>query len=226
MRAAAAMAAQTTILGFGSLLSETSSRLTFPDLENFRLVRVPDYRRVTQHPASIFFQRGIADVGRRGWCSLSAEPNAGSSFVACAFEVVFAGEQRAAYELREEEFDVVAAPYTTLDGAPAGEGLLCAQWTDEAYRAKYGDAVFEERYGTYGVDRIWGWERDCGSTPCPVYLRHCVLAAEKGGPVAHDSFLDETWLVDRETTVRAFLAKHPEVMATRPPPALEGRYSG
>lgn len=101
MRAAAAMAAQTTILGFGSFLSETSSRLTFPDLENFRLVRVPDYRRVMQHPASIFFQRGIADVGRRDWCSLSAEPNAGSSFVACAFEVVFAGEQRAAYELRE-----------------------------------------------------------------------------------------------------------------------------
>ena len=48
--------AKTTILGFGSLLSEQSSRLTFPDLENFRLVRVPNYRRLMQHPASIFFQ--------------------------------------------------------------------------------------------------------------------------------------------------------------------------
>ena len=67
--------------------------------------------------------------------------------MACAFEVVFEGEQRAAYELREEEFHVVSAPYTTLDGAPAGEGLLCAQWTDEGYREKYGDAVYEERYG-------------------------------------------------------------------------------
>ena len=41
-----AAVAQTTILGFGSLLSEQSSRLTFPDLENFRLVRVPNYRRL------------------------------------------------------------------------------------------------------------------------------------------------------------------------------------
>ena len=54
-----AAVAQTTILGFGSLLSEQSSRLTFPDLENFRLVRVPNYRRLMQHPASIFFQRGM-----------------------------------------------------------------------------------------------------------------------------------------------------------------------
>ena len=63
-------------------------------------------------------------------------------------------------------------------------------------------------------------------TPCPVYLRHCVLAAEKCGDAARDSFLDETFLVDRSTTVRQHLAAHPEVMATRPPPELEGRYSG
>ena len=172
-----AAVAQTTILGFGSLLSEQSSRLTFPDLENFRLVRVPDYRRLMQHPASIFFQRGIADPQKMNWCSLSAEPCPGSSFVACAFEVVFEGEQRAAYELREEEFHVVSAPYTTLDGSSVeGEGLLCAQWTDEGYREKYGDAVYEERYGKYGVQQIWGWPRDCGATPCPVYLRHCLCA--------------------------------------------------
>ena len=47
-----------TILGFGSLLSEQSSRTTFPDLTNFRLGRVRNYRRVFGHPASIFFQRG------------------------------------------------------------------------------------------------------------------------------------------------------------------------
>lgn len=52
-----------TILGFGSLLSEKSARLTFPHLANFRLGRVgPKYRRVFGHPASIFFQRDIADL--------------------------------------------------------------------------------------------------------------------------------------------------------------------
>ncbi len=51
-----------TILGFGSLLSQKSSRVTFPTLRNFRLGRVRDHRRVFAHPASIFFQRGIANL--------------------------------------------------------------------------------------------------------------------------------------------------------------------
>jgi hypothetical protein len=41
-----------TILGFGSLMSVKSARLTFPDLENFCLGRVPDHRRVFAHPAN------------------------------------------------------------------------------------------------------------------------------------------------------------------------------
>jgi hypothetical protein len=35
-----------TIAGFGSLLSETSARSTFPNLQNFRLARVRGFRRV------------------------------------------------------------------------------------------------------------------------------------------------------------------------------------
>ena len=71
------------IIGFGSLLSgkavifiigmydryilspyiETSARSTFgEELTNFRLARVQNYRRVFAHPASIFFQRGIAKL--------------------------------------------------------------------------------------------------------------------------------------------------------------------
>ena len=51
-----------TIIGFGSLLSERSARVTFPTLTDFRLARVPKYRRVFGHPASIFFQRQICCV--------------------------------------------------------------------------------------------------------------------------------------------------------------------
>ena len=62
-----------TILGLGSLLSERSSRSTFPALENFRLGRVENYRRVFGHPASIFFQRGLANATTHEYSSLSAE---------------------------------------------------------------------------------------------------------------------------------------------------------
>ena len=60
-----------TIVGFGSLLSERSSRMTFPDLQNFRLGRVPNYRRAFSHPASNFFQRGISNMKKLEMSSLS-----------------------------------------------------------------------------------------------------------------------------------------------------------
>ncbi|KAH8044938.1 hypothetical protein JL720_16882 [Aureococcus anophagefferens] len=69
MVASTARVGRTTILGFGSLLSEQSARLTFPDLDEFRLVRVRGYRRVFGHAASIFFERGIADAATKEFSS-------------------------------------------------------------------------------------------------------------------------------------------------------------
>ena len=46
------------------------------------------------------------------------------------------------------------------------------------------------------------------------------------GPTAEDSFLDETYLVDRKTTIREYLAANPHIMTTLPPPDLQERYGG
>ena len=43
-----------SVIGFGSLLSETSSRFTFPDLENFRVARLRGFRRVFAHVTPFF----------------------------------------------------------------------------------------------------------------------------------------------------------------------------
>ena len=89
---------------------------------------------------------------------------------------------------------------------------------------KQGQEKFAKNYSQYGIDTIWGWGKDSGILPCRVYLRHCVLAAEKQGQL--DSFLDETYLADRVTTIREHLAKDPTIMQEKPPPALVARYSG
>lgn len=64
--------------------------------------------------------------------------------------------------------------------------------------------------------------------PCRVYLRHCVLAAQRLGPEAHASFLDGTVLSDRATTVRQHLESSlgQGILEEQPPPSLIGRYSG
>mmetsp|Transcript_5545 Transcript_5545/g.12123 ORF Transcript_5545/g.12123 Transcript_5545/m.12123 type:complete len:333 (+) Transcript_5545:55-1053(+) len=272
-----------TILGFGSLLSLQSSRLTFPTLRNFRLGRVPDHRRVFAHPASIFFKRNIANLDTLEMSSLSCEYEEGYSFVCSVFEVpnaglssVACGDEKTgrwipskAFLEREEEFEITMVPYEELTSTDADngkvpvrvetsmsddttsssmnvdkpmvakKGVICRRSTDEAYLAQWGQAHWENQYSKYGVKTIWNWERDSGLKPCPVYLRHCVLASwncenaknghwtsEGAGGVCYSSFLDDTYLVDRKTTVRNYLEQYPSVMETEPPVSLRERYSG
>jgi hypothetical protein len=138
---------------------------------------------------------------------------------------------------REEEFNFVEVPFFNLssDGGgdePAGRGYMCTRASDaevldtRGHRAKYTEALQE----SYGFTSIWdGWNASSGLLPTPVYCRHCVLASQKEGipQEAADSFLDETLLCDRKTTLREYLAGDgAHVMTTEPPPALVGRYSG
>jgi len=252
-----------TILGFGSLLSLQSSRMTFPTLKNFRLGRVHNHRRVFGHPASIFFQRGIANLDSLQMSSLSCEYVEGSSFICSVFEVPNEGLSSTnangnnwipsqAFLQREEEFDIAMVPYEELtdddissstnnDTATVKKGVICRRSTDESYISQWGIDHFNKQYKQYGVDTIWGYDETSGLRPCPVYLRHCVLASwncridgkdndswsidGKGG-LCYNSFLDETYLVDRKTTIRQYLKQHPKVMDTEPPEELKERYGG
>ena len=226
-----------TILGFGSLLSEKSSRMTFPELQNFRLGRLPNYRRVFGHPADVFFQRGIANFETKEMSSLSVEPCPGHECVVSVFEVpskdmMEDGIPSQAFLEREAEFDIVPAAFFELDSESSKfssqpkQGIVCKRSTDEAYLKRWGTKHFEENYGKYGVKTIWNWSEDSGLRPCAVYLRHCYLAAKAMAEECFRSFLDETYLVDRKTTVREYLKEHPEVLETQPPPALAERYGG
>eukprot|EP00933_Yihiella_yeosuensis_P022850 TRINITY_DN17903_c1_g4_i7.p1 TRINITY_DN17903_c1_g4~~TRINITY_DN17903_c1_g4_i7.p1 ORF type:complete len:218 (+),score=43.10 TRINITY_DN17903_c1_g4_i7:130-783(+) len=215
-------AAELTVLGLGSLISERSSRLTFPNLRNFRQVRVTGFRRVFAHPARIFFDRKIANFETLEFSSLSAEEAEGVSFLATAFEVDGVVPD---FEKREEEFELRMVPFEGLNGGPCGTGLLCCRSTDEAVRAKWGDHI-HDGLRAFGVETIWGWSPDSGLKPCPVYARHCLLAARSLGPEMEKSFLEDTWLIDRKTTFGEHVLQHPELENTLPPPELAERYSG
>ncbi|CAK0798866.1 unnamed protein product [Prorocentrum cordatum] len=216
-----------TVVGFGSLLSERSARGTFPDLAGFRLARVRGHRRVFRHPAGIFFERGIVPKDTLEFSSLSVEPCEGSSIVVAVMDIP--DMDMDALAKREEEYDLVETPFEHVDSAePAGSGLMClpAVGDVDAFVEKWGAARFQESYGQWGIKTIWGWGPDSGILPCPVYLRHCVLAAQKAGTAALESFLDDTFLADRTTTIRAYLASRPDIMETLPPPSLLERYNG
>ena len=217
------------VIGFGSLLSETSARSTFPTLTNFRPVRVEGYRRVFTHPTAIFFERGIADLDSKRMASLSIEKAPGHSFSGCAF-VIDSNEDPESLLEREEEFGFEIVNFTSLDdsGKDQGEGIICTSSKDEVYFQRWGEERFKSRYGPHGITSIWNdWNvPDSGILPCSVYLRHVYLAAQKAGDHMLNSLLDETYLVDRKTTIREYVNANPDVLLTPPPQSLVGRYSG
>lgn len=141
-----------------------------------------------------------------------------------------------AYLEREEEFDIVEVEYEELGQhlnavratSTKRTGILCRRSTDEAYVARWGPDHLAEKYGKHGITSIWDtWSLpDSGILPCAPYLRHCVLAAEKMGLVCYNSFMDETYLADRVTTIREYLEMRPDVMETIPPGDLAIRYGG
>ncbi len=202
------------------------------------------------------------DEGQSFVCSVFEVPNEGLSTISIDGE----GDDEKptnsnwipshAFLEREEEFQIAVVPYEELTSASIGssedatttlvrtdgctkKGVICRRSTDEEYIALWGKERFEKKFLKHGVKTIWNWPKDSGLRPCPVYLRHCVLASYNcesdgheewsrgcAGGVCHNSFLDETYLVDRETTIREYLNQYTEIMNLEPPNSLRERYGG
>jgi len=213
-----------SIGGFGSLLSERSAKSTFPNLHNFRLAKLKNWRRVFAHVGTVFFVLGIARPDTREMSGLSVEEYEGEELFISVFDIPI--EEVPLFYAREEPFRFEEVNYENLDGTPASDTIMiCAHWNDIDYKrvkCHNSEEEFHKKYGQYGIDKVW-----CDDVfPCRPYLRHCVLAATKLGEVILNNFLDHTYLADRKTTIRQYLTQKPEIMTELPPANLGDRYNG
>ncbi|RVW99120.1 hypothetical protein CK203_019010 [Vitis vinifera] len=84
--------------------------------------------------------------------------------------------------------------------------------------------IYFQQYGRHNIHKIW---RD-DVLPCRVYLRHwsCVGCKDLSD-AAYNNFLDHTFLADRQTTIREYLATTGTgIMEEEPPESLRPRYGG
>ena len=227
------------IIGIGSLLSEKSARMTFPNLVNFRLAKMTGYRRIFCHPAPIFYKRGIAKMETKEMSSLSAEkldkvayeadPELQSQTIkVTTFEIP--KHEIPAFIEREEEFDFSIVEVIDIEKNKDGyyrksTGLLCTRSTDAEYIKKQGRERFDEDCKSFGLTSIWDSPGEI--YPCRLYLRHCLLAAKNLSPEVYENFLDTTYLYDRKTKLRKYVEeKHDMIMNEKPPKELGDRYNG
>jgi len=192
-----------SIVGYGSLLSETSARETIPGLSNFRLVEVPGYKRIFNKVGVIFISRHKADPLSLHLASCSTQPSPQNTIICSQFECTEA-EYVALFE-REHRFNWVEV--ATLQGEERSQALMCTGSTDEYYRLQKcaSEQEYQERVGQYYSGKLW---RD-DILPFPRYLSFCLKAAASQGEEVLNNFLDHSYLADGVTTIRTYLERDP-----------------
>lgn len=220
-----------SILGYGSLMSESSVLMSMPTMRNFRHVRILDHMRVFGHVNPLFHEGGIARYETKELSSLSAEPRPGSAFCGVAFDI--SRQDWPAFAARELEYVLTPSRFVALEGGEEGEGMLCVRGTDGLIRERGVWPRYEAMFDAAGLSprTCWEWGSESGLLPCACYLRHCLLSSRRPDvpEAVRASFLADTYLVDRRTTVGEYLATsgvEANVMASVPPPALAVRYGG
>lgn len=198
------------MVGYGSLLSEQSARETVPNLENFRLVEVPGYRRIFNKVGVVFFSRHDVPRDSLEIASCSTEEAPESAMICSQFEV---SEQDflSLYE-REHRFRWIEVETIDMHGN-ASRGRMCSGWNDLDYRLNrcVTESEYHRRVGQYYQGSLW---RD-DILPFSPYLVFCLQAADEAGAEVLGNFMDTTFLADGLTSIRQYLMQKPELLDWR-----------
>ncbi|WP_432470494.1 gamma-glutamylcyclotransferase [Amphritea sp. HPY] len=191
-----------SVVGYGSLLAEHSARQTVPALSNFRLVRVPGYRRIFNKVGVVFLSRHGAAPDSLHLASCSTEAAVDSEIICSQFEC--SAEDFVELYEREHRFRWIEVDTVSLTGEVA-RGRMCTGYDDLEYRLNkcITPQEYEVRVGRYYTGRIW---RD-DILPYPRYLAFCLQAAESQGAAVLNNFLDSSFLADGVTSIRRYLER-------------------
>ncbi|MBR9867948.1 MAG: gamma-glutamylcyclotransferase [Oceanospirillales bacterium] len=204
-----------SVVGYGSLLSECSARQTVPALQNFRLVRVPGFRRIFNKVGIVFLSRHGADSKSLHLASCSTQPFEGSEIICSQFECSaedFVELYEREHRFRWIEVETVLSGRTRTPDVPS-VGRMCTGYDDLEYRLNkcVTPQEYELRVGRYYTGPIW---RD-DILPFPRYLAFCLQAAASQGDAVLDNFLDSSFLADGRTSIRTYLQQTPELQDWR-----------
>ncbi|MBU2967338.1 gamma-glutamylcyclotransferase [Amphritea sp. 2_MG-2023] len=204
-----------SVVGYGSLLSERSALQTVPALQNFRLVRVPGYRRIFNKVGVVFISRFGADPASLQLASCSTQAVKTGEIICSQFECSV-DDFTALYE-REHRFRWVEVKTSRLDGlinpAEPRVGRMCTAYNDLDYRLNkcITPQEYERRVGAFYHGPLW---RD-DILPFPRYLAFCLQAVASQGQAVLDNFLDSSFLADGTTSIRTYLQQSEELQDWR-----------
>lgn len=189
-----------TIVGYGTLVNETSARSTTPGLTNWRYGRVAGYARVFDLVSIINIRRGLG-TGLQ-LASNTARPMEGVELWVSLFDIP--EEEFADLEVRERRLRTSEVQYTEVDSGSTGTAYIFTQYSDKEYREERAiGELWEEEVGQYYPGRCI-YRSDL--LPLPGYLQRVADAYAGVSDAYSDHYLDTTFLGDATTSIRQYIA--------------------
>lgn len=184
-------------IGYGSLVNESSARMTCPDLKNFshywmhgfrRVFGLVAFRTVTANPDLLKGEEISA-------CYIYPDKKARDDMLVCAFEV----PEDDAPELRRREFEyyeqsVNLSPFYDSGEETVGNVFVGYGQEDLFVEAKGADATKINQPEYYAVYQGPYYRNDI--TPCRRYFRECLSAYQKLGDVGIQNFINTSYLAN------------------------------
>jgi hypothetical protein len=186
-----------TIIGIGSLLLEEWAKKTCPNLTNFRLAEISNYKRVFNKTDSFLVRNDLLPKDSKAYACLSAIPTKNApNMIVSAFEIPLS--EWAPFMQREFEYKLIEVPFKERITLQSGQGILCVgdyKNDQECEHIVYADPLRLRKWTEFR-DKYDGpmWRYDL--LPEPEYLNACLTISKDAGEEVYNNFVETTFLGD------------------------------
>ncbi len=191
------------VIGYASLLSETSIGRLFPNAGRITRVTLDHHARCFNSFGTLSLKAGLETKGSPHLAHASAIYHPNSTLHALAFELDDADYQT--YVRHEFRYDLKTITVQTRAEKQSLEAIICYENVDQNIDAtRVGSASIWDLYETYDTQSFWHTTH----LPAKIYLEHCIASARDIGPDMLENFLDASYLHDRKTSMRSYLEEN------------------
>ncbi|WP_026941733.1 gamma-glutamylcyclotransferase [Hellea balneolensis] len=190
-----------TVIGYASLLSPISIKRLFPNARNITPVKIPGHARCFNSYGTLSIAKGLAQSGDKELAHAAAILRPDTTLYALAFELDEADFKT--YERHEFRYDLQEVEATSRVTGGSLSAIICYEGADHLIDTSLvGVSDIYALYAQYGVSAFWHTQH----LPADIYLKHCLAAARELGEDWVSNFLDSSFIHDRETSMREYLA--------------------
>lgn len=189
------------VIGYASLLSPISIKRLFTNVGRITPVKIQGHARCYNSYGTLSLNKGLARNADRNLAHASAILRPNSTLYALAFELDDTDYKT--YERHEFRYALRDVDVVSRETGAEFKAIICYEGTDhDIDTSLVGVSDIYALYEQYGVSSFWHTQH----LPADIYLKHCLASARALGEDYVSNFLDASFIYDRETSVRAYLA--------------------